>query len=361
MDLENETGVKMDVEPQLLESETNLDATKSVKEVTEESPLLAIEDCNDTCMEDWESEGKTDNGAQHLSHPALDDLEPVIDGDSEAKMETQTQAIADKQDLIDNKSDEDEADQQINCKNDDDEDEHLDLESNDKEKPKEKKIIPGIVYLGHIPPRMRPKNIRNLLSKYGEIGRIFLQPQDRCVKKKKKKGRGKLSSFTEGWVEFRDKRIAKRVALSLHNTPMANRKRCFYSSDLWSIKYLHRFQWCHLSERLAYEQMVYQQRMRNEISQAKKETNFYLESVEKSQKMEKFRKKKEKKGELVKEKEWDYKQHSTEEEIQLKRFKNKGISKKNLQKAQEKSKSFQEKAQTNISLLAKIFNGKNQK
>ncbi len=39
------------------------------------------------------------------------------------------------------------------------------------------KCVPGIIYLGHIPPRLRPKHLRNLLSVYGEIGRIFLQPE----------------------------------------------------------------------------------------------------------------------------------------------------------------------------------------
>ncbi|XP_056320025.1 activator of basal transcription 1 [Danio aesculapii] len=258
---------------------------------------------------------------------------------------------------------EEDDEQEMNSEDDSNDGEafHLEIEDDEEEeseKPKGKKCLPGIVYLGHIPPRMRPKHMRNILSAYGEIGRIFLQPEDRCVKRKKKKAGCKSSSFTEGWVEFRDKRVAKRVAASLHNTPMANRKRSRFSSDLWSIKYLHRFQWCHLSERLAYEQTVYHQRMRTEISQAKKETNFYLASVEKSQSLEKLRKKRAKKGEVVEEKMWDYKQHPTEEEIHLKRFKSKGISKKSLQKAQEKSKSIQDKAQSNVSLLAKIFSGK---
>ncbi|XP_051759390.1 activator of basal transcription 1 [Ctenopharyngodon idella] len=278
----------------------------------------------------------------------------------------ETQAMASEEELNDPKPEEGEnangvqhADQEMNCEDAyDDDDGGLELETYEEDeldKPKTKKLIPGIVYIGHIPPRLRPKHMRNMLSVYGEIGRIFLQPEDRCVKMKKKKAGSRSSSFTEGWVEFRDKRIAKRVAASLHNTPMANRKRSRFSGDLWSIKYLHRFHWCHLSERLAYERTVYQQRMRTEISQAKKETNFYLASVEKSQNLEKLKKKKEKKGEVIEEKTWDYKQRPTEEEIHLKRFKNKGMSKKNLQKAQEKSKTIQDKAQSNISLLAKIF------
>lgn len=39
------------------------------------------------------------------------------------------------------------------------------------------KCVPGIIYLGHIPPRLRPKHLRNMLSSYGEVGRVFLQPE----------------------------------------------------------------------------------------------------------------------------------------------------------------------------------------
>lgn len=37
-------------------------------------------------------------------------------------------------------------------------------------------------------------------------------------------------------MEFRDKRVAKKVAASLHNTPMGTRKRQRFSSDLWCMK-----------------------------------------------------------------------------------------------------------------------------
>ena len=43
-----------------------------------------------------------------------------------------------------------------------------------------KGVIPGIVYLGHIPPRFRPLHVRNLLSAYGEVGRVFFQPEGKC-------------------------------------------------------------------------------------------------------------------------------------------------------------------------------------
>lgn len=40
-----------------------------------------------------------------------------------------------------------------------------------------KRVVPGIVYLGHLPPRFRPLHVRNLLSAYGEVGRVFFQPE----------------------------------------------------------------------------------------------------------------------------------------------------------------------------------------
>ena len=38
---------------------------------------------------------------------------------------------------------------------------------------------PGIVYLSRIPPFMKPIKVKQLLSEYGEIGRVFLQPEGR--------------------------------------------------------------------------------------------------------------------------------------------------------------------------------------
>lgn len=59
---------------------------------------------------------------------------------------------------------------------------------------------------------------------------------DQQVRRRKRRSGLRRGDFTEGWVEFRDKRVAKRVAASLHNTPMGTRTRQKFYSDLWSIK-----------------------------------------------------------------------------------------------------------------------------
>jgi ESF2/ABP1 family protein len=44
-----------------------------------------------------------------------------------------------------------------------------------------------------------------------------------------------------GWIEFADKKVAKRVAKSLNNTPMGGKKSDYYHDDIWNLKYLKNF------------------------------------------------------------------------------------------------------------------------
>lgn len=62
-------------------------------------------------------------------------------------------------------------------------------------------------------------------------------------------GGSKKRNFTEGWVEFADKRVAKAIAMALNNFPIGGRKRNYYHDDIWNMKYLPRFRWSHLGEK----------------------------------------------------------------------------------------------------------------
>lgn len=108
--------------------------------------------------------------------------------------------------------------------------------------------------------------------------------------KKKKKRKLKYRTFTEGWVEFLSKRAAKAIASELNGKPITTRKKSKFCDILWNMKYLPRFKWLHLSERLTYEKMVFQQRMRNEVSQARREATYFGANLDKSE----YKKKKQK-------------------------------------------------------------------
>jgi len=150
--------------------------------------------------------------------------------------------------------------------------------------PGRKKKKPGIIYLSSIPQGFNVSRTIGFFAQYGRVGRVYLQPD----LKEKAQRKDKLArNFTEGWVEFQSKRLAKEVAANLNLSQVGGKKRSKSHDVTWNIKYLTGFKWTHLSEKLAYEKAVHQQRMRNEISQAKRETDFIKTNLEKSKRLEK--------------------------------------------------------------------------
>jgi ESF2/ABP1 family protein len=140
----------------------------------------------------------------------------------------------------------------------------------------------GVLHFTRIPPYLKPNKLRDLLSGYGtEVLRIYLKQEGAQARAGRlRAGGNKKKNYTEGWVEFDDKRKAKRLANTLNNTPIGGGNRKFYAHDLWNVLYLHKFKWHDLTETIAYEARVKRDKMRAELAQAKKETSFYLQKVE---------------------------------------------------------------------------------
>ena len=170
----------------------------------------------------------------------------------------------------------------------------------------------GVIYVARIPPRMTPTKMKRLLQeelittphgggnnskqqpkpqeKPVEITRIYLVEEDASIRKRRRKEHGGNGSkrYVEGWIEFASKHMAKQVALALNNTPISNYKRNAHYGDLWNLKYLKKFQWSHLTEKVAYERRVQEQKLRLETLQARKETAAYKQLVETGQKLDKI-------------------------------------------------------------------------
>ncbi|KAE9449054.1 hypothetical protein C3L33_19041, partial [Rhododendron williamsianum] len=165
----------------------------------------------------------------------------------------------------------------------------------------------GVCYLSRIPPHMDPLKLRQILSHYGEILRIYLTPEDPAAQVHRKRVGGfRGKEFSEGyvmhflngrmlyiveqlrftshhrWVEFSRKSVAKRVAKMLNGEQIGGKKRSTFFYDLWNIKYLSKFKWEDLTEEIAYKNASREQKLALEISAAKKERDFYLSKVEKS-------------------------------------------------------------------------------
>jgi ESF2/ABP1 family protein len=139
----------------------------------------------------------------------------------------------------------------------------------------------GVVYLGKVPPYMKPNKLRLLLSPFGTINRLFLVPEDPEVRKKRVRNHGnKKTCYTEGWVEFTRKLDAKQACELLNGRNIGGKKSSYYRDDVWSLIYLKGFKWHHMTEQIAQENAERTARLRAEISRTTKENKEFVRNVE---------------------------------------------------------------------------------
>jgi ESF2/ABP1 family protein len=145
----------------------------------------------------------------------------------------------------------------------------------------------GVVFLGTIPPFMKPTKLRQLLSVYGETDRMYLAAEDPATRAKRKKFGGNTGKkYVEGWVEFRNKKDAKRAAEMLHGREVGGKRRSAHYYDLWNIKYLPKFKWDNLTEEMEYQKALREKKLQLELSVAKKERDFYLAKLDQAKALE---------------------------------------------------------------------------
>ncbi|KAG8806910.1 RNA-binding ATPase activator esf2 [Serendipita sp. 400] len=174
-----------------------------------------------------------------------------------------------------------------------DEDNALSMEALEAYKAKQNRA--GVVYISRIPPAMSPSKVRHILSAYGEIGRVYLQQEDpKRAYLRQKYTSSKKPHYTEGWVEFLDKKVARSVAEMLNAQPVGGKKGSRFREDVWTMKYLPRFKWYMLTEQIAHEHATHAAKLRMELSQSKTEQKHYLKQVELGRSLQKRQEKKRK-------------------------------------------------------------------
>ncbi|CAN4112609.1 unnamed protein product [Withania somnifera] len=121
-----------------------------------------------------------------------------------------------------------------------------------------KAVKGGVIHVSRVPPRMYHVKLRQVLSQFGEIQRIYLVPEAAAAQMNRKRAGGfEVKHFQKGnlilrWVEFMKKSVAKRVANMLNGQQIAQRHA------------------------------VCEQKLALELSAAKRERDFYLTQVDKS-------------------------------------------------------------------------------
>lgn len=151
----------------------------------------------------------------------------------------------------------------------------------------------GVVYISRIPPFMKPHKLRSLLSNYGTINRIFLAPEDPMAHQRRvRNGGNKKKMYTEGWVEFVNKKDAKDVCAMLNAQTIGGKKGSYYRDDIWTLKYLNGFKWHHLTEQIAAESAERSSRMMAELQREKKGNKEFVERVERAKMLDGIQSKK---------------------------------------------------------------------
>lgn len=141
----------------------------------------------------------------------------------------------------------------------------------------------GVCHVSRVPPRMDHVKLRQVLSQFGEIQRIYLVPEAAAAQMNRKRAGGfRGQAFSEGWVEFTKKSVAKRVANMLNGQQMGGRKRSAFYYDIWNVKYLSKIKWDDVTDEIAQRHAVREQKLALELSAAKRERDFYLTQVDKS-------------------------------------------------------------------------------
>ncbi len=151
----------------------------------------------------------------------------------------------------------------------------------------------GVVYLSRIPPFMKPAKLRQLLEPYGKINRIFLSPEDPAARSRRvRAGGNKKRSFQEGWVEWVNKKEAKRACELLNSRTIGGKKGTFYRDDIWNLLYLRNFKWNDLTAQISAENAERQSRMLAELSRTKKENKEFVRHVERAKMLDGIKSKK---------------------------------------------------------------------
>lgn len=167
--------------------------------------------------------------------------------------------------------------------------ENIPISKDNIEDYREKVKKSGVIYISYIPEGMTVKLLREKLEPYG-VTRIYLAPRNKDSSESKKK----KQNFKEGWAEFTNKLMGKLAEFEMNGKPIGGKRNLPFREELWTIKYLHKFKWHHLIEKMNYNKKLREQRLNAEIAQAKRETNFIEKKYEQSSIFNRKRKRDEK-------------------------------------------------------------------
>ncbi|QKX57888.1 uncharacterized protein TRUGW13939_05008 [Talaromyces rugulosus] len=251
------------------------------------------------------------------------------------------------EDGVDNDATNEHADSRFHLDSDDDDDDlgstsKQTTKSSQKPTKKKKKDKTGVIYFSSLPPYLKPFALKTLLLQrgFGPINRVFLTPAVASTSGAGSRRSNKRKMYSDGWVEFESKKVAKVCAETLNATTVGGRS--WYRDDVWNMKYLRGFRWADLMEQVQIERSQREAQRRIEDTRSRKEDKVFLSGVEKGKVIEGIRKKREDKAKA---------NDTIPEDIQIRR-----VFRQNEVKQREENKALNNKMDEDAKrVLGKIF------
>lgn len=122
--------------------------------------------------------------------------------------------------------------------------------------------------------------LRECISSQKVTSCSYLVERSKSAQSRAKSSR--KTKFVEGWIEFKDKRVASLVAISFNGKKVGGKKGSYNYDDTWNMKYIPKFKWDDLKEKIDDERNTKKDRLKLKITQAKREHDFFVGKLEKS-------------------------------------------------------------------------------
>jgi len=149
----------------------------------------------------------------------------------------------------------------------------------------EQGLSKGIIYFPSVPPLVGQNTLWRIFGQFGKISHCyFIRREKRKVQSDRKTKGSSLELLKEGWIEYEDKKIAKKVVLSFQGQELGPiRKGYIYSSLLWDIRYLSKVTWSMIETAMG-EKWRTQKKKQMETLETAKQQKKYVSEVWQSSK-----------------------------------------------------------------------------
>ena len=159
---------------------------------------------------------------------------------------------------------------------------------NSYKKWKKKQNKKGVIYISSVPFGCTSLQLKKIFNEFGQVTNVHLEAA-KGENGKIKKIHNKWTEFCEGWIEFKDKKIAKQVVDLLNETKIPKKyvKNRMAKSHIWNMKYLKGFGWHHLEEYKQTIRTLQRKKFELKVADAHRQTAYFESQVRKAKEITK--------------------------------------------------------------------------